>query len=75
MSSSGTATVFLPNILLLLLLTISLGAYYRMAHYIFHFRIWNKAIQTDMPDTMERLRSNPSRILGSRREIVFKSLL
>lgn len=37
-----------------------------MTHYIFHFRIWNNS------ETKERLKSNLSHILGSRKDILIK---
>lgn len=43
-----------------------------MTHYIVHFRIWNKNSGVYMHDTMGRLRSNPSHIFGSKKEIVMK---
>lgn len=43
-----------------------------MSHCIFHFRTRNKSTQIYTHGTMERLRSNLSHILGSRREMVIK---
>ena len=61
-SGWGKPTLFLLNILYLPLLTVS----YVMTHYIFHFRIWNNS------KTKERLKSNLSHILGSRKDILIK---
>ena len=53
-------------------LLLPFDTHYMMSHCIFHFRTKNKSTQIYTHGTVARLRSNPSHILRSRREMVMK---